>query len=96
MIAAVLVDADREYEIVSGSPEWVASLEWARFHGLDPNRIPAGSYIERDAAGRRVLFTEFLPAEDGGPLIVDGDVVTVERVEQGEAPPLPFPREVTG
>lgn len=98
-LAAVLVDGEREYQIHRDDrPAWQASMDWARFHGLDPNRIPAGSYIERDAAGCRILFTEFVKTgpETADILIVDNEPVTVDRVEQGEAPPLPFPPEVTG
>lgn len=90
-VAVILRDGDSETEVEYGTPLWAASCEWARFHGLDPSRIPAGSVVERDATGRRILFSEFvfddilLRVEDGAPVIV-------ERVEQGEAPPLPFPK----
>lgn len=95
--ACVMVDGEREYEIERGTPAWSASLEWAKFHGLDPNSIPDGSYIERDASGCRILFTEFVRTGPNGDVLVeDLEPVTIERVEQGEAPPLPFPREVTG
>lgn len=97
-VACILRDGPAEYEIHYGTPEWHASMEWARFHGLDPNRIPAESVVERDEAGCRILFTEFVM--DGPDVadiaIVDGEAQMVGRIEQGEAPPLPFPREVTG
>lgn len=95
--ACVLVDDDgTPYEIERGSDAWRASMEWARFHGLDPMRIPAGSYIERDAAGRRILFEEYVFDGDLVRINEEGDDgVRVDRVEQGEAPPLPFPPEVT-
>jgi hypothetical protein len=91
-------DGDAEYVVERGTDAWRASMEWARFHGLDPMRIPAGSVVERDAVGRRILFTEFLKDGPGAGdiVIVDGEPVEVECVEQGEAPPIPFPREVTG
>jgi hypothetical protein len=98
MTACVLVDGDAEYEVYYGTPEWHASLEWARFHGLDPDRIPGGSIVERDAAGRRIIFSEFVVDQDGEFVLTEdgADIASVARVEQGEAPPLPFPREVTG
>lgn len=90
MIAAVLIDAGRRTVVHSGTPLWHLTCEWARFHGLDPNRIPAGSEIVRDAARRRILFEEF--AFDGERIRhVDGEPVVTACVEQGEAPPLPFP-----
>ena len=98
MIACIMVDGDREFEIHSGTDAWRASMEWARFHGLDPMRIPTESFIERDAERCRILYTEFVKDGPGVAdiLLVDGEPVTVECVEQGEAPPMPFPREVTG
>jgi hypothetical protein len=98
MIACVMVDGDREYTVPFYSDAWLPSLEWAKFHGLDPRQIPNGSRIVRDAPNRRILYTEFVKTgpEVADILIVDSEPVTVARVEQGEAPPLPFPREVTG
>jgi len=78
--ACVLVDGANQYEIERGTPAWHASMEWARFHGLDPNRIPAGSYVERDAANRRILFEEF---------VFDGDQVRIN--EQGDDGVLRLP-----
>jgi hypothetical protein len=93
MIAITLVDGDRSVDIITGTDAWRASLEWARFHGLDPNRIPAGSVLERDASARQIRYVEFARASDGDLLIVDSYPVEIEQVEQGEAPPLPFPSE---
>jgi hypothetical protein len=96
--SVVLVDGDREFEVEYGTEAWSASCEWARFHGLDPNRIPAGSVVERDADGRRIAFEEYVFDTDG-ELVLTADRLDAERIariEQGEAPPLPFPREVTG
>lgn len=98
-LACVLVDGDHEYPVMrSDQAAWQASMDWARFHGIDPNRVPAGSYIERDAARRRILFSEFVYDGPGiGDIVLDGlDPLTVDRIKQGEAPPLPFPREATG
>lgn len=93
----ILADAGREYEVEYGTPAWSASCEWARFHGLDPNRIPAGSVVERDEAGCRIVYDEFVFDGDVLRLTDDGmDGLRARRIEQGEAPPLPLPREVTG
>ena len=103
-VAAVTVDlatGDRQ-EIRYGTPEHEAHLEWARFHGIDPMTVPAGSEVVRDAAGCRVLYETYTydPPEaepDPAALVVkraeDGTryAPTVPRVSQGEAPPLPFP-----
>lgn len=97
-VACVLIDDGREYEVHYGTAAWHASMDWARFHGLDPMRIPGGSRVERDAANCQILFNEFLKdgPEVGDIVIRDGEPVLVSRVERGEAPPLPLPREVTG
>ena len=94
-IASCIEDSGATYEVVHGTPEWLAALDWARFHGLDPNRIPAESTIFRDAANCRIVYDEFVPDGDS-ILIKDNEPVVVRRVEQGEAPPLPLPREITG
>lgn len=98
MIACIFRDGEATYPVISGTAAWEASLEWARFHGLDPMRIPAGSTVVRDAANRRILFEEYVKdgPDVGDILIVDGEPQIVNQVEQGEAPPLPLPREVTG
>lgn len=89
-VAAVLVDGDQRIAVCYGTPLWEASCEWARFHGLDPNRIPGGSEVVRDAANRRILYSEYVFDEDGVRM-VDDEPVIVSCVEQGEAPPKPFP-----
>lgn len=95
---SLLVDGDREYEIVHGTQAWRAALDWARFHGLDPMRIPAESMIERDGPNRCIRYTAFVKTGPGvgDILIEDNEPVTVECIEQGEAPPLSLPREVIG
>jgi hypothetical protein len=90
-VACILIDGDERVEVEYGTDLWHASMEWARFHGLDPNRIPAGSEVIRDAVRRRIVFEEYV--FDGDDLrLVDNDPVIVPRVEQGEAPPLPLPK----
>ena len=74
-----------------GTPLWEASMEWARFHGLNPMRIPAGSLIERDAARCEIRYDAMVEGPDGKPMIFNNDLVRVRRTERGEAPPLPFP-----
>lgn len=97
--ACVLVDADTgaRYEVDRGTDAWVASMEWARFHGLDPDEIPAGEEVVRDARNCLIRYKVFVKY---GPKrfqikIVDNEPVMAEMVEQGEGPPLPFPPEVS-
>lgn len=75
--------------------EWTALLDWCRFHGLDPERMPAGQVIERDVAGRRIVYDEYVLTRDQVQAAFRaGDPEPLRRhrvVEQGEAPPLPFP-----
>lgn len=96
MIAAILVDGRDRYEVRFDTEAWTASCEWARFHGIDPNRVPAGSTIERDAARRCIRYSSFVPTGPGvSDIQVIGDEpVVVDRIEQGEAI-KPFPAEVT-
>lgn len=97
-VAVYIEDGSDLYEVHYGTPAWHASLEWARFHGLDPNQIPEASTVVRDAAGRRLIYDTFVKDGPGlhDILIRDGEAVTERRVEQGEAPPLPLPAEITG
>lgn len=74
------------------TPEHAAMLEWLAFHGIDANRVPWGSTVERDVPGRCIRYRR-VAEDDGGhiALTADGEFQIVEAVEQGEAPPLPFP-----
>lgn len=72
-----------------------AALEWARFHGLEPNRIPAGSVITRNAHDHTIRYLAFVEHTDGEIVVLDDEPVVEERVEQGEAGPLPYPAVVT-
>lgn len=85
---AVDHDAGTELAVMAGTPEWEALCDWCRFHGLDPRRIPAGSRVIRVASKCLIAYTEFVgePAAEA-PYRRD----FVDRTEQGEAPPLPFP-----
>lgn len=77
--------------------EWQALLDWCRFHGLDPERMPATQTIERDVAGCRILYDAYVMTADEVQLRarywrqIQGEPERRRAVEQGEAPPLPFP-----
>lgn len=61
--------------------------EWLRFHGLDPMAIVLnGEPLVRDVERCQIRY----PALATSP-VRSLDVATVTVVEQGEAPPLPFP-----
>lgn len=93
MPACVAVDfaTGRSAVIDYDTPAWLASMEWARFHGLDPMRIVAGSAVVRDAESCQIRYEEFV-FDASGDLVWEPE--TVARCEQGEAPPLPWPPEV--
>lgn len=99
-LAAVVTDADTMTECLvdSGTPEWAALIAWLEWHGIDPHQILAGTRVTRDAAARCIHYRRVVTAVDGKWLpFPDPDhpgelqVVDVPAVEQGEAPPLPFP-----
>lgn len=96
-LAAIVVDIDvpAGAEVYLATPEWDALLDWCRFHHLDPTRIPAGSRICRVASARLIAYTEF-DLDDQGLVRhhSDGLPVLLDRKEQGEAPPLPFPDSI--
>lgn len=97
-LAGILVDGANRYDVYFDTTEWAATMDWARFHGLDPMLIPAGSVIERDGAGRRILYESFVPTgPKPGDIQMQGDFepVIVHQVERGEGI-LPLPVEVTG
>lgn len=93
-IAAVLVDAELDTRTLVhfDTPLWLSAIEWCAWHHLDSRRIPAGSMIVRSVADRRIT-TRYLQMEGDKPVIRDKEFVTAIHIEQGEAPPLPFPRE---
>ncbi|MET0884935.1 MAG: hypothetical protein ABWX92_00670 [Mycetocola sp.] len=94
MLAAVMVDGRKRYPVYYETDAWRASIEWAKFHGLNPDRIPAGSEVERDSVNRQIRYTACVMDGSGYRVTTDGELVTVECVEQGEGV-LPFPTEVT-
>lgn len=74
---------------------WDAVLEWCRFHGIDPNRVPAGSLIVRNEAAHSITYNRIVVDEDGRKVVgLDGNLVRQLVVEQGEAGPLPLPAAV--
>ncbi len=98
-LAGIAADADTatEARIEFETPEWTALLEWLEFHGIDPKLIPAGTRVSRDACNRCIRYVAIVLDEDGHKRIQVSDLnddpvlVTVPMVEQGEAPPLPYP-----
>lgn len=79
--------------VTFGTPAWSALIEWVEAHGLNPNLIVASTGIVRDADRCRILYVEFVCDDDGRRLLDDSREALQQRgaVEQGEAPPLPFP-----
>lgn len=100
-VAGLIADVEVEgvvHEVIFGEPSQAAACDWLRFHGVDPNRVLAGTLVWRDGPGRRIIVHEYIVLNEDGKaeLTSDGlDVVTTRLVEQGEAPPLPLPAEVT-
>jgi hypothetical protein len=97
-LAAIAADADTatEARIDFLTPEWEALKDWCEFHGIDPHRVLAGARISRDACGRCIRYVGLVLDDQGrkqydanGPDL--GHVLTAPMVEQGEAPPLPYP-----
>lgn len=95
-VAAIAADADlmTETPVYFETPEWIALMDWLEWHGIDPRNIPAGTRVSRDACGRCIRYVAILQDQDGkrrhhGP--PSFALVTAPAVEQGEAPPLPFP-----
>lgn len=93
-IPVVNVETQTEGYILLDSPEWRALLEWVKLHGLDPEKMLASGGVTRDALDCCIRYTTFVYDDDGrrrldpdGP----GTLLLVPGVEQGEAPPFPFP-----
>lgn len=104
-LAGIVADADTmtEARIDFETPEWTALLEWLGFHGIDPRQIPAGSRISRDECNRCIRYVAIARDQEGRRRQVGFDAppgepvgvwVTVPMVEQGEAPPLPYPEVI--
>jgi hypothetical protein len=97
-LAGVAADADTmtEIPVYFDTPEWVALMEWLEFHGIDPKSIPAGTRVSRDACGRCIRYVGIVRDVDGRQQ-QDPDShewKTAPMVEQGEAPPLPYPHVI--
>ena len=97
-LAAIAADADTmtEARIEFHTPEWHALMDWCRFHHVDPHLVLAGSRISRDECGRCIRYVGIV-VDDQGRKQYDCDdpelqrLITAPMVEQGEAPPLPYP-----
>lgn len=76
-------------------PAYDAAMEWLRFHGIDSGIVPRGTEIVRDAKRCRIYYVGIVLDEDGKPVVDGCEARTESRIEQGEAPPLPFPKEIT-
>lgn len=97
-LAAVVVDQDAgaAARVEFCTPEWDALLEWLRFHHVDPHRVLAGAQVIRDGAGCCIRYVGIVVDEHGHKQFDCDDpelmrVLTAPMVEQGEAPPLPYP-----
>lgn len=100
LLAGIAADADTQTQtkVYFGTPEWRALCGWLEFHRIDPKRIPAGTRISRDECGRCIRYVRVVDDEHGRPRQHDlddaywaGRYVVEATVEQGEAPPLPYP-----
>lgn len=96
--SALFVDAETGHVevVLRGEERYQDSLDWMRFHGIDPNIVPCDTEVVRDAARCRVTWVEFLCDDHGEPVLLHEPgcapyITTVGRWSQGEAPPLPWP-----
>jgi hypothetical protein len=96
-LAAIVADADTATEtlVYFETPEWKALLGWLEFHGVDPRLIPAKTRVSRDACNRCIRYVGLVLDAEGRKQAADIDApfawVTAPMIEQGEAPPLPYP-----
>lgn len=96
-LAGIAADADTltEVAVYFDTPEWKALVDWLAWHGVDARSIPAGTRVSRDACGRCIRYVGIVADEAGRRQAADIDApfafVTRPMVEQGEAPPLPYP-----
>lgn len=101
--AGIFIDEETSTaaRIMFDTPEWEASLEWLKFHDVDPKLIPAGTEVVRDAVMRCIHYTRIVLDDQGRKRFhPPGDprfaeLVTTPAIEQGEAPPLPYPDVIT-
>lgn len=95
-LAGVLLDrlpdgGYTRHEVYFDTPQWEATIEWCRFHGLDTNSIPADSVIIRDEQAHVIAYTVYVRDADGRLALGPNGIVREDRTERGEAGPLPFP-----
>jgi hypothetical protein len=77
------------------TPEREALCDWLDFHRI-PRWILDGAEIIRDEENHRIVIKGWLSEEDISTALIrpDGTIVSNTYVEQGEAGPLPFPKEI--
>ncbi len=100
-LAGIAVEAHTGAEAViyTHTPEWDAVLEWCEFHGIDPMLVPAGTRVVRDEVRRCIRYVRIVQDDQGrkrqrgfdGTDHPASDWITAPAIEQGEAPPLPYP-----
>lgn len=89
------VVACRNNDRLTGTPAWHALHEWLRFHGIDPFDLPADCLITRLVDERQIVYSRIVRDGEGKQLRDDQHCWVLETVvEQGEAPPLPWPPEL--
>lgn len=97
-VAAIVHDFDNDTigHVHFETPEWIALLEWLEFHGINPKIVPAFTMITRSGSGCCIRYVQCVFDEDGRHKVKapDGTFETVDLVEQGEAPPKPWPDEI--
>ncbi len=75
--------------------QWRELLDWCEFHQIDPKRIPVGTRIERYAGSCKIVYTRICTDTEGRrEFDNDGRWIAQLVIEQGEAPPLPFPESI--
>jgi hypothetical protein len=73
-----------------------AMMKWCEFHGINPKDVPERSAIYRHPEDYRIVYSLINRDEAGKPRVDPErrEFVITTVVEQGEAPPLPWPRVV--
>ena len=89
---------DLHHGFANRSPAaWRAVRGWCEFHGIDPQRVPVPSAINRDIEHCRIWYARIVVDEHGKPVLnpSSGHGFKTEITSvQGEVPPLPFPPEL--
>lgn len=97
-LAAIVTDEGQPgaARVYANTPEWHALMDWCRFHHVDPHQVLAGATLVRDEPGRRIRYVGLVLDNQGRKqLDACGSVRSAPMVEQGEAPPLPYPDVIT-